>query len=89
MCRWKGIWAVAREADVKLLISENFQDERELDGLRFCDPFIPGRACQGDIRLMSGAFKFLSIRTHICECGYWANRGHAAAIRLDIKVCNP
>jgi hypothetical protein len=33
------LWAVAREAGVTLLLSENFQHDRILDGIRFCNPF--------------------------------------------------
>ena len=33
------LWAVAREAGVTLLLSEDFQHERILDGIRFCNPF--------------------------------------------------
>ena len=33
------LWAVAREAGVKLLISEDFQHDRVLDSIRFCNPF--------------------------------------------------
>jgi predicted nucleic acid-binding protein len=33
------LWAVAREAGVTLLISEDFQHDRVLDGIRFCNPF--------------------------------------------------
>jgi predicted nucleic acid-binding protein len=33
------LWAVAREAGVTLLLSEDFQHDRVLDGIRFCNPF--------------------------------------------------
>ena len=33
------LWAVAREARVTLLLSEDFQHDRVLDGVRFCNPF--------------------------------------------------
>ena len=33
------LWAVAREAGVTLLISEDFQHDRVLDSIRFCNPF--------------------------------------------------
>jgi len=33
------LWAVAREASVTLLLSEDFQHDRMLDGVRFCNPF--------------------------------------------------
>ena len=33
------LWAVAREAGVTLLLSEDFQHDRVLDGVRFCNPF--------------------------------------------------
>ena len=32
------LWAVAREAGATLLISEDFQHDRFLDGVRFCNP---------------------------------------------------
>jgi len=34
------LWAAAREAGVTLLLSENFQHDRVLEGVRFCNPFI-------------------------------------------------
>ena len=34
------IWAVAREAGVTLLLSEDFQHNRVLDGVRFVNPFL-------------------------------------------------
>ena len=33
------LWAVAREAGVTLMLSEDFQHDRVLDGVRFCNPF--------------------------------------------------
>ena len=33
------LWAVAREAGVTLLLSEDFQHDRVLDGILFCNPF--------------------------------------------------
>ena len=33
------LWAVASEAGVTLLLSEDFQHDRVLDGTRFCNPF--------------------------------------------------
>ena len=33
------LWATAREAGVTVLLSENFQDGRELGGVRFRNPF--------------------------------------------------
>ena len=33
------LWAVAREAGVTMLISEDFQHDRVLGGIRFCNPF--------------------------------------------------
>lgn len=33
------IWATARESGVPLIISEDFQHGRELEGVRFVDPF--------------------------------------------------
>ena len=33
------LWAVAREAGVTLLLSEDFQHNRVLDGTKFCNPF--------------------------------------------------
>ena len=37
------LWAVAREAGVTLLLSEDFQHDRLLDGIRFCNPFMIDR----------------------------------------------
>lgn len=36
------IWATARDAGVPVVISEDFQHGRELDGVRFVDPFRDG-----------------------------------------------
>ena len=33
------LWAVAREAGVTILVSEDFQHDRVLDGTHFCNPF--------------------------------------------------
>jgi predicted nucleic acid-binding protein len=33
------LWAVAREAGVTLLLSEDFQHDQILDGIRICNPF--------------------------------------------------
>ena len=33
------LWAVAREAGVTMLLSEDFQHDRILDGVQFCNPF--------------------------------------------------
>jgi predicted nucleic acid-binding protein len=33
------LWATAREAGCRWLVSEDFQDGRELGGVRFVDPF--------------------------------------------------
>jgi len=33
------LWAVAREAGVSLFLSEDFQHDRVLEGIRFCNPF--------------------------------------------------
>ena len=33
------LWAVAREAGVTLLLSDDFQHDRILEGIRFCNPF--------------------------------------------------
>jgi predicted nucleic acid-binding protein len=35
------LWATARRVGVRVLISEDFQDGRILDGVRFVDPFAP------------------------------------------------
>lgn len=35
------LWATARDADVKLLLSEDFQHNRLLDGIRIINPFRP------------------------------------------------
>ena len=34
------LWAVAREAGVQLLLSEDFQHQRVLDGVQFWNPFL-------------------------------------------------
>jgi predicted nucleic acid-binding protein len=34
------LWAAALEAGVKVVVSEDFQHDRLLDGLRFCNPFV-------------------------------------------------
>jgi predicted nucleic acid-binding protein len=37
---WDAIlWAVAREAGVTLLLSDNLQHDQVLDGIRFCNPY--------------------------------------------------
>ena len=36
------LWAVAREAGCRYLLSENFQAGRTLEGVTFVDPFAPG-----------------------------------------------
>jgi predicted nucleic acid-binding protein len=33
------LWTVAREAGVTLLLSEDFEHDQVLDGIRFCNPF--------------------------------------------------
>jgi predicted nucleic acid-binding protein len=33
------LWAVAREASVTILLSEDFQHDRVLGSVRFCNPF--------------------------------------------------
>ena len=33
------LWAVARDAGVTMIISEDFQHDRVLDGIHFCNPF--------------------------------------------------
>ena len=33
------IWATARDADVRVILSEDFQDGREIEGVRFVNPF--------------------------------------------------
>lgn len=38
------IWAVSRRAGASLLLSEDFQDGRVLDGVRFVNPFNPANA---------------------------------------------
>lgn len=38
------IWAVARRAGAALLLSEDFQDGRVLEGVRFVNPFNPANA---------------------------------------------
>jgi predicted nucleic acid-binding protein len=34
------LWAASREAGVTMLLSEDFQHDRMLDGIQFCNPFI-------------------------------------------------
>jgi predicted nucleic acid-binding protein len=36
------IWAAARESDIHLIYTEDFQHGREVDGVRFLNPFVPG-----------------------------------------------
>lgn len=36
------VWAAARSAGAAVLLSEDFQDGREVEGVRFVDPFAPG-----------------------------------------------
>jgi predicted nucleic acid-binding protein len=36
------VWAVAKENGVSLIYTEDFQDGREIDGVRFRNPFLPG-----------------------------------------------
>jgi len=33
------LWAVARDAGVTLILSEDFQHDRVIDGIQFCNPF--------------------------------------------------
>lgn len=33
------VWATARDADVPVVLSEDFQDGREIEGVRFVNPF--------------------------------------------------
>jgi predicted nucleic acid-binding protein len=41
---WEAlIWAVAREAGVPVIVSEDFQDGRELEGVQFLNPFLRSR----------------------------------------------
>jgi len=35
------IWATARDAGVPIVLSEDFQDGREIEGVRFTNPFKP------------------------------------------------
>ncbi len=35
------IWATARDAGVPIVLSEDFQDGREIEGVRFVNPFKP------------------------------------------------
>lgn len=42
---WDGmIWSVAKRAGGRVLFSEDLQDGRELEGLRFMNPFAPANA---------------------------------------------
>ncbi len=34
------LWAAVLEAGVKVLVSEDFQHDRVLEDLRFCNPFV-------------------------------------------------
>jgi predicted nucleic acid-binding protein len=37
---WDGmLWSVTRRAGARILLSEDFQDGRDLEGVRFVDPF--------------------------------------------------
>lgn len=38
------LWATARQANCQLLVSEDFQDGRTLEGVTFVDPFMSGNA---------------------------------------------
>ena len=33
------VWATARDADVRVVLSKDFQDGREIEGVRFVNPF--------------------------------------------------
>ena len=42
---WDGmLWSVARRAGAQMLLSEDFQDGRVLEGVRFLNPFVPENA---------------------------------------------
>lgn len=42
---WDGmIWSVIKRAGGRVLFSEDFQDSRELEGVRFMNPFAPANA---------------------------------------------
>jgi len=42
---WDGmLWSVARRNGARYVLSEDFQDGRELEGVRFVNPFMPGNA---------------------------------------------
>lgn len=45
------MWATARRTGCGLLLSEDFQDGRELDGVRFVDPFKPENRTIVDLAL--------------------------------------
>ncbi len=36
------IWAVAKLGGIPYVLSEDFEDGREIEGVRFADPFVPG-----------------------------------------------
>lgn len=38
------LWATVRRVGVDLLISEDFQDGRRIEGVRIANPFVPGNA---------------------------------------------
>jgi predicted nucleic acid-binding protein len=44
------LWAAAREAGATLLLSEDLQDGRELDGVRFSNPFAEGWSFETALR---------------------------------------
>jgi predicted nucleic acid-binding protein len=42
---WDGmLWSVTRRAGARYLLSEDFQDGRDLEGIRFVDPFAASNA---------------------------------------------
>jgi predicted nucleic acid-binding protein len=47
------LWATARRAGVAVLVSEDFQDGRVVEGVRFANPFVPENAA-----VISAALEF-------------------------------
>jgi predicted nucleic acid-binding protein len=45
------LWATVRRAGCRVLLSEDFQDGRELDGVRVVDPFLPDNEALVDLVL--------------------------------------
>lgn len=48
------LWATAREAGCRVLLSEDFQDGQSIGGVRFVNPFLGGNAALLDVALPPG-----------------------------------